>query len=120
MLLFFKPFAAPGWQATRPSKKFRFFSRVKATGIVSMYLSVTCNAERPPPPPSEKFAGRSRSDLKNISILLGFLDLENFYQLHQRADIGLYPHPSVLGGNKCQICPLVTLDFSIFEQIWLA
>ena len=24
------------------------------------------------------------------------------------------------GGNKCQICPLVMLDFSIFEQIWLA
>ncbi len=44
------------------------------------------------------------------------------YQPRQRADIGLpvYPRLSVLGGNKCQISPLVTLDFSIFEQIWLA
>ena len=32
----------------------------------------------PPPPTTGKFAGRSRSDLKNFLILLGFLDLENF------------------------------------------
>ena len=70
------------------------FSRAKATSIVSMCLSVTCNTEHPPPPPSEKFAGRSRSDLKKISILLGFLDLENFWLM------GTPPPPlgNLLGG----------------------
>ncbi len=56
-----------------------FLVAKSATYIVSMCLSVMCDAERPFPPPIRKFAGRSRSDLKKISILLGFLDLENFW-----------------------------------------
>ena len=42
------------------------------------------------PPPIGKFAGRSRSYLKKISILLGFVDLENFWP------IGTPPPPPVL------------------------
>ncbi len=49
------------------SKNFNF---VRVFGLRKFLASRT-------PPPVGKFAGRSRSDLKKISILLGFFNLEN-------------------------------------------
>ncbi len=49
-LLLLGRFVCPAWEI-------EFISRAKATSIVSMCLSVTCDPEQPPPPSSANLLG---------------------------------------------------------------
>ncbi len=82
-----------------------------------MCLSVTCNAEQTPHPPTHpirKFAGRSRSDLKKILILLGFLDFENFWLMGPPPPIRKFAGRS-RSDLKKNLILLGFLDFENFQ-----
>ena len=66
-----------------------------------------------PPPHVRKFAGRSRSDLKKILILLGFFDLENF-QLMGSPLVSIYARFRAFGpGNSISIIYVLAAEEAI-------